>query len=246
MTPEQRIAHLEADLARERAEKDDLRAMLKVLVAKVESETAQKAARRERNARHRAKDVSVDVSRDVSNASLETSHAPSPSSPLPSPFPPSPAPSSPHPLSFPPSSPPPEKPREPRQTAAPSVDLHSALSAVHAKHEGGREMPWSMGLETVHRRLLALAAKSGCKGAELVAEVARRYDHMRQRAGMQYEPARWKGTTLEELAREVCWGGNAKPPERPVAKSQAPTMSQHNWDTLPPVHVAASDASEPY
>jgi hypothetical protein len=28
--------------------------------------------------------------------------------------------------------------------------------------------------------------------------------------------------------------------------SQPPTMSRHNWDTLPPVHVPASDATEPY
>jgi hypothetical protein len=135
---------------------------------------------------------------------------------------------------------------KPPPASAPALDLHAALSAVHAKHESGREMPWSMGLEPLFQRLLTVAERSGLRGAEAVTEIARRYDHMRQRAGMQYEPAKWKGTTLEELARVECWGGNAKPPERPAAKAQAPTMGSHDWKSLQPVDPDLLRREDPF
>lgn len=100
MTPEERIAQLERDLADERAERKRLASIVeRMVLAQIDREQAEqttKAMRRARNTRHR----SGDASEAVSCASPETSQ------PFPPPLkgsPPPSVPSSPSPISSPPS-----------------------------------------------------------------------------------------------------------------------------------------------
>jgi hypothetical protein len=111
VTTEERIAHLEAELARERARADGLQEIVHALTVKRRSSGA------ERQARYRERHP---VALGVTGDATVTGNTPSPSSPFPSPFPPSPDPSSPYPLSFPPSSPPPVSPPS---SAAPREEL---------------------------------------------------------------------------------------------------------------------------
>lgn len=141
---------------------------------------------------------------------------------------------------------PPNPPQGTGKPKAANLGFHERLSEVHMRHRGS-VLPFDGRLgDAQHRALLNLAQGGGTSGPGAEDEVVRRFDHMLQRQDQPYEPGKHKGTTLAELIRPECWGANAKPPARRASGAQAPTMSQHNWDTLPPVHVAAPDASEPY
>lgn len=123
MTPAERIAQLEAELARERASRERLERALEDSAAAVRAAAddrrtleSRRATDRERRRRadeeKRRRALGATTSRDVTTSDSRESHVSTPPSspPFPSPFPPSPDPSSPYPLSFPPSSPSPSFP----------------------------------------------------------------------------------------------------------------------------------------
>lgn len=116
MTPEQRIAHLEAELARERAEKDRLMAMLESFTSK------KRTAGAERQARYRERQKPESVTSDVTaTRDGDVSRPPLPSSSPPPSFPLSP-PSEPSPsilYPFSPASPPPPPSASQASAAAP-------------------------------------------------------------------------------------------------------------------------------
>lgn len=177
MTPEQEIAALKAEVARERARADGLQEIVHALTVKRRTSGA------ERQARYRAR---------RSDVTSDASPPPSPPSPFPSSFPPSPAPSSPYPLSFPPSSPPPSAsqepavppredlrldPEKPPKTKRPKPDnppdprhapLSLALVALGWPHHGGRTAK-------AIRELLGLANQHCLThGGDVPGEVQRR------------------------------------------------------------------------
>lgn len=124
MTPEQRIAQLEAELAETRADlrrmTETMRVMVETQVKERAAEAEAKAVRRERNARHHAK-----TSRQTSiETRAETSQPPAPSSSPPPSFS-LPPPSEPSPSFLYPSSPA-SPPPPPKTTSSAPADLQPA------------------------------------------------------------------------------------------------------------------------
>jgi len=225
MTPEQRIAQLEAELARERERADGLQEIVHALAVKTRSRGA------ERQAAYRARQNAESVTSDVTvTHNSDASHPPSPSSSPPPPFS-LPPPSAPSPSFLYPSSPasPPPPPRESRDSTkaqpagkpskpVPSEPVHGdplrdAVDAVWAKHHHGQaRYPWPADGEQL--ALSALLDLCGRGNLEPVTEIPRRFSHGLQRSQMAYQPRMDKAHTLPELVR--AWNANAFPP--PVAK----------------------------
>lgn len=245
MTPEERIAQLEAALALERAKTHELSAALAVAVQRTaeadaararreETEANAKALRRERNRRYRdALKTEARRAQDVSVASPETSPTPSPSLPPPFPSPSLSAPISPPPISSPnPSSPPsfsllaseplPGRPEKKAKEAKkePTGDprhapLSLALTALGWPHHGGRTAKALKGLLALADQVPATA------GGKAHAEILRRAAKARASTGFP------QVRELHELATH--WGHFAGPP---AVSSALPRADDPDWVTV--------------
>ncbi len=115
----------------------------------------------------------------------------------------------------------------------PCLILPDEVDKVH-RAEQGEGYSWGNEDERVAARLLSLAEREGKRGDEAVREICRRFANGLRRAGDQYCPGAERVYSLSQLAQDVRWRANAKPPPpKSKSASMAPAAPSSDFSRKP-------------